>query len=249
MSSYETHVSKFLQSTRASEERVEHPARPGALQASICSPPSRLLARDWSCFRTRPTRDATPLFSLRPRPRFDSARIPILIEENRGDRPLLPSADLKRSQRRWLGQIILQLYFAQLFQSDTTVIDLWPSRLGIDAEGDAIWNPRPVYLRWDSDFLAALRDVYAGFFLDDESRFERGIRQLGLGSAGGLLLRHLGHGNQRGVRFSSSHLQSTLREISELRLGSTRRTSPKLRRLWTLPCIAPRAPRVPRLHA
>jgi len=148
-----------------------------------------------------------------------SARIPILVEDNRGERPLVPYADLKRTQRRWLGQVILQLYFAQLFQSDTAVIDLWPSRLGIDAAGDAIWNPRPVYIRWDTSFVAALRDVYAGFFLDDESRFEEGLSQLGLGSAGGLLLRHLGQGNQRGVRFSSSDLQSTLRDISELRLG------------------------------
>lgn len=148
-----------------------------------------------------------------------SARIPILVEENRGARPLVPSADLKRTQRRWLGQVILQLYFGQLFQSDTAVIDLWPSRLGIDAAGDAIWHPRSIYVRWDSNFVAALRDVYAGFFLDDKAQFEEGLSQLGLGSAGGLLLRHLGQGNQRGVRFSSSHLQSTLQEISELRLS------------------------------
>ncbi len=147
------------------------------------------------------------------------ARIPVLVEHDRGERPLVPYADLKRTQRRWLGQVILQLYFAQLFHGDTAVIDLWPSRLGIDAAGDAIWNPRPIYVRWDSTFVAALRDVYAGFFLDDSERFEEGLSRLGLGSAGGLLLRHLGQGNQRGVRFSSAHLQSTLREISELRLG------------------------------
>ncbi|MBT8469960.1 MAG: hypothetical protein KJN97_14545 [Deltaproteobacteria bacterium] len=148
-----------------------------------------------------------------------STRIPILVEDNRRERPLVPYSDLKRTQRRWLGQVILQLYFAQLFQSDTAVIDLWPSRLGVDAAGDAIWNPRPVYIRWDTRFVAALRDVYAGFFLDDESRFEDGLSRLGLGSAGGLLLRHLGQGNQRGVRFSAAHLQSTLRELSDLRLG------------------------------
>lgn len=148
-----------------------------------------------------------------------SARIPILVEDNPGERPLVPYADLKRTQRRWLGQVVLQLYFAQLFQSDTAVIDLWPSRLGIDAAGDAMWNPLPVYIRWDTKFVAALRDVYAGFFLNEESLFEEGLSRLGLGSAGGLLLRHLGQGNQRGVRFSSAHLQSTLTDLSELRLG------------------------------
>jgi hypothetical protein len=218
MSSYETYVSKLTQSTE--RPKTEWSAMLDLVPAGfdLLSPKQvarqalELLSNAASARRYASVLGETQA-TLR------SARIPILIEENRGERPLLPSEDLKRAQRRWLGQNILQLYFAQLFQSDTAVIDLWPSRLGIDGEGDAIWNPRPVYLRWDSDFLAALRDVYAGFFLDDETRFERGIRQLGLGSAGGLLLRHLGHGNQRGVRFSSSHLQSTLREISELRLS------------------------------
>jgi hypothetical protein len=43
---------------------------------------------------------------------------------------------------------------------------------------------------------------------------------LGLGSAGGRLLQHLGGDNQRGVRFSVAKLQSTLREISAARTTS-----------------------------
>ncbi len=140
--------------------------------------------------------------------------IPILVDAGRAEQRLLPSEDLKRSQRRWLGQIALELYFTQLLRGDTALIDLWPSRLGVDADGDAVWNPRPLYLKWDRRFLSPLRDVYAGFFLEDEARFERGLGELGLGPAGGLLLRHLGEGNQRAVRFSSSQLQSTLSELS-----------------------------------
>lgn len=147
------------------------------------------------------------------------ARIPVLVGEHQGQSRLLAPADLKRTQRRWLGQVTLELYFTQLFRSPTALLDLWPSRLGINSAGDAVWNPRPYYLRWDPSFINPLRDVYAGFFLGNEQRFEEGLDQLGLGSAGGLLLRHLGDGNQRGVRFSSAMLQSTLRELSALRLG------------------------------
>lgn len=143
--------------------------------------------------------------------------IPVLITEHRGERRLLAHEDLKRSQRRWLGQVALELYFTQLFHSDTAVIDLWPSRLGIDAAGDGIWNPRPIYLRWDPRFLSALRDMYAGFFLGDDQRFGYGIKQLGLGSAGERLLQYLGEDNQRCVRFRVATLQSTLREISAAR--------------------------------
>ncbi|NNK07357.1 MAG: hypothetical protein HKP50_08625 [Myxococcales bacterium] len=151
-----------------------------------------------------------------------SARVDILVEEQRRKIRLVPSSDLKRTQRRWLGQLGLQLYFTQLFQGDTAVIDLWPSRLGINAAGDAIWNPRPLYVRWDAEFIGAVRDVYAGFFIDDQAQFQAGLRKLGVEAAGGLALRHLGEGTQRGVRFSTAHLGATLREISDLNLNLSR---------------------------
>jgi hypothetical protein len=218
MSSYELHVSKFLRSAaRPTNDWLTLldlvPAGFDLLTTTQVARQGLELLSNASNTR----RYASVLVATQATLR--SARIPILIEKNRGERPLLPHADLKRSQRRWLGQLILQLYFTQLFQGDTTVIDLWPSRLGINASGDAIWNPRPVYVRWDANFATALRDVYAGFFLDDESRFEGGLSRLGLGSAGHLLLQHLGQGSQRGVRFSSSQLQSTLQSIAELHLG------------------------------
>lgn len=147
------------------------------------------------------------------------ARVRVLLQEHRSNSRLVPSADLKRTQRRWLGQLVLQLYFTQLFHGDTALIDLWPSRLGIDTEGDAIWTPRPFYVRWDADFIGAVRDVYEGFFVDDQAQSRAGLRKLGLEAAGDLVLRHLGEGTQRGVRFSTAQLQSTLREISDLNLS------------------------------
>ncbi len=217
MSSYETHFSKFLRSSarpKSEWSALLDLVPPGFDLLSAKQIAHQALELLTNAANTR--RYAAVLGTTQATLR--AARIPILVEENRSGRRLVATADLKRTQRRWLGQVILQLYFAQLFQSDVAVIDLWPARLGVDEAGDAIWNPRPVYIRWDRDFVAALRDVYAGFFLDDEARFEAGLSHLGLGSAGGLLLRHLGQGNQRGVRFSASHLQATLKEISELNL-------------------------------
>lgn len=147
------------------------------------------------------------------------ARVPLLVQDHRSNSRLVPSADLKRTQRRWLGQLVLQLYFTQLFHGDTALIDLWSSRLGINNEGDAIWTPRPFYVRWDPEFIGAVRDVYAGFFVDDQAQFRSGLRKLGVEAAGGLVLRHLGEGTQRGVRFSTAQLHSTLREISDLNLS------------------------------
>jgi hypothetical protein len=146
-----------------------------------------------------------------------AARVPVLVHQHRAHRQLVPPLDLKRPKRRWLGQLALELYFTQLFGSNSAILDLSPSRLGIDDAGNAVWCPRPLYVHWDPDFLQGVRDLYAGFFLGDDQRCAYGIQQLGLGSAGGRLLQHLGEHNQRGVRFSVAKLQSTLREISAAR--------------------------------
>jgi hypothetical protein len=146
-----------------------------------------------------------------------AASVPLLILERRGGHSLISTSSMTQPQRRGLGQLALQLYFAQLFRCEAALIDLWSSRFGIDEAGDAIWAPRPMYVQWEPVFLGAVRDVYAGFFADDNVLFRSGLDRLGLGAAGAVLLRHLGEGNQRSVRFSETGLQSTLRDIVALR--------------------------------
>ena len=145
------------------------------------------------------------------------ASVPVLIKQQREGVDLTPIDELSRSQRRWLGQLALELYFTQLFRSEVAVVDLWPSRFGIDPSGDAVWSPRPFYLRWDAQFRRALQDVYAGFFLDDRERLDDGVRVLGLGSSAEALFRHFGDGNQRSVRFGTQELRETLVEIARQR--------------------------------
>lgn len=145
------------------------------------------------------------------------ASVPVLIKQQREGVDLAPVAELSRSQRRWLGQLALELYFTQLFRSEVAIVDLWPSRFGIDDSGDAVWAPRPFYLRWDAKFRRGLQDVYAGFFLDDQERLEHGVHSLGLGSSAEALVAHFGSGNQRSVRFETHALRRTLVEIARQR--------------------------------
>lgn len=141
-------------------------------------------------------------------------RVPVAISERKNNVDLIPPSDLSRPQRRWLGQVALELYFTQLFSLDQALLDLRPARFGIDLGGDAIWQPRPLYFRWEPRFLSGLRDVYAGFFLGQEARMQSGLADLGLSTDGHLFLRHLGDGNQRSVRFRSSDLQTTLHDMA-----------------------------------
>jgi hypothetical protein len=145
------------------------------------------------------------------------ARVPILIDDHRAGRTLVAPSDLKRPQRRWLGQLALELYFAQIFRSDMAVVDFWPSRFGVDADGDAVWRPRPIYVRWDATFQTGLRNVYIGLFLENESRFDHGIAALKLGSAGDALRTHFGNGDQRSVYFEAEKLRTMLREMAAKR--------------------------------
>jgi hypothetical protein len=161
----------------------------------------------------------------RAQSRLRDASVPVLIE--RRDPPRLMSPDsLSRSQRRWIGQLGLELYFTQIFGSDVTIIDLWPSRFGVDEAGDALWSPRPFYLRWDPRFADGLRDIYAGFFVNDRVQFEHGVFQLGLDNAADVLVRHFGSGNQRSVRFGSTALRETLVAMSKQRRSDDRPLHP-----------------------
>ncbi|UCH28140.1 MAG: hypothetical protein JSV06_07525 [Myxococcales bacterium] len=155
-----------------------------------------------------------------------AANVSVLVTEPREAPELLNPEELSRSQRRWLGQLALELYFAQLFRSEVAVVDLWPSRLGVDAAGDAVWSPRPFYLRWDPRFRDALCDIYAGLFLSDADRFELGVAELGLGSPAKALVEHFGDSNQRSVRFGSTELRRTLIAMSKERSDSDRRLHP-----------------------
>lgn len=163
--------------------------------------------------------ESTRFMSVLVRAQVDlrSTGVPILVNQHRDYKHMIAPSDLKRPQRRWLGQVALELYFTQLFRSDSAILDMSLSRLGVSDAGGAVWYPLPLYSEWDPDFLEAVRDMYAGFFLADEQRFGGGIKQLGLGSAGGRVLQHLGGVDQRCVRFRVAELQSTLREVSAAR--------------------------------
>ncbi|MDJ0848192.1 MAG: hypothetical protein QNK04_07440 [Myxococcota bacterium] len=115
---------------------------------------------------------------------------------------------------RALGQRILEVYFAQLFAGDTAILDLradgwaWPS-----GEEAPSWRPRALWVRWEPGFLDAVRDLYRGFYQEDDARFEEGLRALRLEPAGEVLRAHFGEGDQRAVRFESRVFHSSFHEV------------------------------------
>jgi hypothetical protein len=143
--------------------------------------------------------------------------IALAIADSAGDARPVADAGLDESARRQVGQRALEAYFAQIYTAEATILDLRAARFGIPLGVDPtlappIWFPRPFWIRWEPEFLAGVRDLYAGFYLDDDTRFAQGTEALDLQAAGAVLRRHFGAGDQRRVRFESRIFHSTFHD-------------------------------------
>ena len=125
----------------------------------------------------------------------------------------LALTELSEADRRELGQRILDIFFTQVFESAESILDLRSENLGATERGALSWRPGALYVRWQPDFLAGLRDLYRGFYLGDEARFQEGLRQLQLESSGDPLRRLLGKDDPSNTRFHSATFHESFHEL------------------------------------
>jgi hypothetical protein len=105
---------------------------------------------------------------------------------------------------------VAALYFHQIMHGDTTLLDLrHPAFTG---QHPFVWRPAAWIARWEPSFLAALRQIYHGFYRDDASEFRAGLRALGLEHSEDVFRQHFG-GGQRAVRFEVKHFVSTFHQV------------------------------------
>ncbi len=106
---------------------------------------------------------------------------------------------------------VTELYFRQLLTSDWTLLDL--RQRAFTDHGDLLfWRPAAWIWHWDARFLSALRDVYRGFYRDDDATFRRGLSALSLSPAESIFRRHFGE-NQREVHFRGKDFVSTFHDV------------------------------------
>lgn len=121
-----------------------------------------------------------------------------------------PSED----ERRQLGAQVLRLYFDQLYARDAALLDLRAGAFHFDrSSGEVVWAPRSFYVRWQSDFLSALRTMYRGFYREDHGLFMEGVERMALAPAAGVLLEHFGTGDQTAVRFRTAEFHATFHNV------------------------------------
>jgi hypothetical protein len=111
------------------------------------------------------------------------------------------------------GQDLLTLYFTQLLAFDDAVLDLRAQ--AFERSGDAVrWAPRLLHVAWEPEFIAEIRNLYRGFYEDDEALFENALEALGMPGTGDLFRAHFGE-DQHAVEFDLQKFQHTFHLIFE----------------------------------
>jgi hypothetical protein len=105
---------------------------------------------------------------------------------------------------------VVELYFHQILHGDTALLDL--RQQAFSGAAPLVWRPAAWVTEWDPGFIAALRQVYTGFYRDDPEGFRAGLRRLNLERAEDVFRRHFGDG-QRSVRFEVKHFVATFHQV------------------------------------
>lgn len=122
---------------------------------------------------------------------------------------------LKTSPSRASGEAVLQLYFFQILNSTTWLLDFRSTALleGASGTGSLHWSPAQVYHRLDPSWVESVRSMYTGYYLGQIELFDRSLEELGLTSARESLLEHFGTGDQSAVSFELARFQKTFLTI------------------------------------
>lgn len=105
---------------------------------------------------------------------------------------------------------VVELYFHQILHGDTSLLDL--RQQAFSGAAPLVWRPATWVAEWDPSFIAALRQIYEGFYRDDTQAFRAGLRRLNLEPAEQVFRRHFGDG-QHAVRFEVKHFVSTFHQV------------------------------------
>jgi hypothetical protein len=125
------------------------------------------------------------------------------------------------------GAQVIELYFHQIFYGDITVLDVRYDRFG-GVDGHVEWAPQPFYYRWEPDFLEAARNMYLGFYLEGDKRFEEGVATMGLSCAQDVFLEHFGGGDQHTVSFQIEAFVDTFRRTIQRCKAAGEKAHPNL---------------------
>lgn len=91
------------------------------------------------------------------------------------------SKDFDLNGQKKAADLILTTYFAQLFSPHGVFLDLGPGHFEI-SENTFKFKPSGLWTKFRPEFSKGLRDIYDGFYFEDEALFHKGLLESGLTS-------------------------------------------------------------------
>jgi len=125
----------------------------------------------------------------------------------------IPSADsgLKAGSGRSHGDVLLRLFFWQLFTLDEAILDLRSTAFPLKDDFNN-WQPSPLMVTWDPAFIASIRRLYEGFYTSNDVLMDQALAELGITAGKSVLLQHFGVG-QDSHQFSLRAFRATFHEL------------------------------------
>jgi len=136
---------------------------------------------------------------------------PVLVKLDDGFR-FGRGADQPNSLPEQQGQLILKLYFAAIIGPKPCFIDLRSNGFSSDQEG-LLWNPQPWVFGFSNDFRLALQHIYQGFYEEQPTLFEEGLRALKLEHSKDVFLSIFGHVKQDSMYFRLPDFRNSFHQI------------------------------------
>lgn len=131
-----------------------------------------------------------------------------------GHNQLSPEA-FTHENRRLIGKKIVELYFHQIFRSNTVFLDIGPD--SFTTTGTSLfWNPRAWSWKPEVNFIQSLRNIYLGYYHSDEEKLSASIIALGLAQSPAgvdqmkeLFFKHFGDVNDDEVELSLENFRNS----------------------------------------
>tara|TARA_B100000886_G_scaffold334999_1_gene291393 strand:- start:656 stop:1432 length:777 start_codon:yes stop_codon:yes gene_type:complete len=121
-----------------------------------------------------------------------------------------------------VGEKILELFFTQILVGNSFFLDLRSSRFE-QISDKLIWSPNGLHCKFSENFQHGLKNLYTGFFHDNDDLYKKGLEQIGLISSGDteemkqeimdIFANHFGDSNQEKVVFRMSHFTDSFHSV------------------------------------
>ena len=110
------------------------------------------------------------------------------------------------------GDLVLRLYFHQLFNAPGALLDFRCESFRRAGAGGLAWRPAPLLVAWDPAFIANIRALYRGFYDGQSASFDQALAALGLDTAKAELIAHFG-ADQSAVRFDLAEFRASFHSL------------------------------------